>query len=86
MPVGRQGNPVNSQQLQINSGEGVIAHSQMWIIITNTRETNNRKKKRKPNLNLGQWWVLLPYIVEKVPFFEKKEDTQLGGGAKGRGF
>lgn len=38
MPVGRQGNPVNSQQLQLKSGEGVTAHNQMWIIITNTRE------------------------------------------------
>jgi len=50
MPAGRQGNPVNSKQPQINSGEGVTAHSQMWIIIKHLTEN-----KRKPNLNLRPW-------------------------------
>lgn len=44
MPAGTQGDPVNSLQLQINSGEGVIAHDQMYFIIINTKEKTHRKK------------------------------------------
>lgn len=47
MPGGTQENPVNSIQLQINSGEGVIAHGQMYFIIINTKEESHRKKKKK---------------------------------------
>lgn len=47
MPGGTQGNPVNSLQLQKNSGEGVIAHDQMYFIIINTKEESHRKKKKK---------------------------------------
>lgn len=50
MPEGRQGNPVNPQQLQINSGESEIAHNQTWIIIINMREAPHRKKRETQSL------------------------------------
>lgn len=68
MPAGTQGNPVNSLQLQINSGEGVIAHGQIYFIIINTKEESHRKKRREPKINLWQWQVLFVCVVVKTLF------------------
>lgn len=65
MPVGRQGNPVNSQQLQLKSGEGVTAHNQMWIIITNTREVPHRKKRESQSLTYGSGRFFLLMLLKK---------------------
>lgn len=53
--MGMHGNPVNFQQLQTNSGEGVIAHNQMWIIIITTRQAPYQEAKAKSTAVVGSY-------------------------------
>lgn len=55
-----QGNSMNSQQLQINLGEGISAQR---VFVSSAPVEQLINEKRKAKLNTGQWYVVCVILL-----------------------